>query len=99
MGSLHLRWNFDVRKRDKTTYPHALSDTQSDTYGEAKLALDAVRIHGKGKDAYLVHASPGAFGSGTPEMAWRRDDFPELCEPTTVIIGSSMSLSSLLVVS
>ena len=95
---LRLRWSIDARKRDITMSLHALSDIQPDTYGEAKSA-HAVRINGKGNDAYLVHASPGAFGSGTPEVAWIRDDFPELCEPITAMIGRSMSWSSLLVAS
>jgi hypothetical protein len=97
-NSLHLRWKSDARKRDITMSLHALSDIQWDTYGEVKSAR-ALRINGKVKDAYLVHASPGAFGSGTPEVAWIRDDFPELCEPITVMIGRSMSWSRLLVVS
>jgi len=77
---------------------HALSDIRSDTYGEAK-PVHTVKINGKGMDAYLVHASPGAFGSGTPEVAWMRDDFPELCEPITAMIGRSMSWSNLSVIS
>lgn len=67
-NSLHLRWKVDARKRDITMSLHALSGIQPDTYGEAKSA-HPVRINGKGEDAYLVHASPGAFGSGTPEVA------------------------------
>ena len=45
----------------------------------------------------LVHASPGAFGSVTPDMAWMRDDFPELWEPMTTMIGRSISRSNLFV--
>jgi hypothetical protein len=45
----------------------------------------------------LVHATPGALGSVTPEMAWMRDDFPELWEPMTTMMGRSMSRSSLFV--
>jgi hypothetical protein len=45
----------------------------------------------------LVHASPGAFGSVTPDMAWMRDDFPELCEPMTTTMGRSISTSNLFV--
>ena len=47
--------------------------------------------------ANLVHATPGALGSVTPEMAWMSDDFPELCEPMTTMIGRSRSRSSLFV--
>jgi hypothetical protein len=52
----------------------------------------------QGKYGYLVHASPGAFGRGTPEMAWISEDLPELCEPIRAIIGRGMSLPSLSVV-
>jgi len=45
----------------------------------------------------LVHASPGAFGSVTPDMAWMRDDFPELWEPMTTTMGRSISRSNLFV--
>jgi hypothetical protein len=96
---LHPRWELDVRIHDTTRLLHASNDTRLNTYGEAKLA-HAVRINGKGdENVHLVHASPGAFGSGTPEMAWMRDDLPELCEPIMAMIGRSMSRSSLLVVS
>ena len=88
-------------RRKKTRHVHVSPRIKRHSIGhlrEAKSA-HAVSINDKGKDAYLVHASPGAFGSGTPEVAWIRDDFPELCEPITAMMGRSMSWSSLLVVS
>ena len=62
---------------------------------EKTISSGRQRVNGKGKYDHLVHASPGALGSETPEMAWRVDDFPELCEPLTPMMGRSRSESSL----
>jgi len=84
-------------RRKKTRHNHVSPRIRRHSIGHLRRSeiSPCGRINGKVKDAYLVHASPGAFGSGTPEVAWIRDDFPELCEPITAMMGSGMSWSSL----
>ena len=89
----------EVERRKKTRHIHVSPRIKRHSIGHLRRSEISPCSEDKwqGKDAYLVHASPGAFGSGTPEVAWMRDDFPELCEPRTAMIGRSMSWSSLLV--
>jgi hypothetical protein len=88
----------DATQKDSTR-PWASSITQTAfdrTPSQSEISLTII-ANTMEKHVYLVHASPGAFKSGMPEMASIKDDFPELCEPITTMRGRSMSMSNLLV--
>jgi hypothetical protein len=86
-----------VTKRRNTRHDHGPSPrVRRHSIGHLHKRISTLRQGTRSRDyAHLVHASPGAFKSGIPEIAWIRDDLPELWEPTTTMLGRSMYRLSL----